>query len=292
MNFILLQGCGKTLEALSVLMHYRRFLPALILCPPNLMAQWQGEILDHCSEVAQQAEVCLVRNNKDKIYGKICIMPYTMLDRFINGGKLTSSRFGIVIADESHALKNKDSKRTTLALPLLKRASVALCLTGTPAVNRPVELFTQLNSLRPDIFDSYQAFTDRYCDPKKSRFGSGMDVNGSSNEAELKAVLEGLVMIRRLKSEVINNLPEKRREVRKVQPDSIYLQQMKDIRSEMDTLQRAAKDPANSTEAAEILNMQSRTLMNRYCRLTGMSKIKRVTEEIEKLVQEARANRL
>ena len=284
-------GCGKTIEALAVLLHYRRHLPALIMCPPNLIAQWQAEVLDRCGDVLSQEDVCVVRNPKDKIYGKISIISYTMLENFVSRGALNTSRFGIVIADESHSLKTKDAKRTTLALPLLKRAKVSLCLTGTPAVNRPVELFTQLNAIRPDVFDSYETFTQRYCDPKKARFHSGMDVTGASNEAELKSVLDGLVMIRRLKSEVIRDLPGKSREVRRVQPDAQYLSQLKELKAEMEAVKKAANDPSNSTEAAEMLNQQARTLMNRLCRVTGMSKIQQVTTEIERLVKDARDSR-
>jgi SNF2 family DNA or RNA helicase len=213
-------------------------------------------------------------------------MPYSLLDRFVNTFS-EDRRFGIVIADESHNLKSKEAKRTCLALPLLKNAQVALCLTGTPAVNRPVELYTQLHGLLPEVFRDYEAFTNRYCDPKKGRFGPKMDVSGSSNEAELKNLLEGMVMIRRLKSDVISNLPTKSREVRRVKPDAEYLSPLHALQEEMRINKAAIYSSKTSSDSSEFLNHQSRLLLTKLCGITGMSKINKVVIELEKLIEEA-----
>ena len=55
--------------------------------------------------------------------------------------------FGMVICDESHALKNPASKRTQFFRALLGRGTAkrVLFLTGTPALSRPIELFTQVS---------------------------------------------------------------------------------------------------------------------------------------------------
>ena len=217
-------------------------------------------------------------------------MPYSLLDRFVNTFS-EERRFGIVIADESHNLKSKDAKRTCLALPLLKNAKVALCLTGTPAVNRPVELYTQLHGLLPEVFRDYEGFTNRYCDPKKPKFGPKMDVSGSSNEAELKNILEGMVMIRRLKSEVISNLPTKSREVRRVRPDPEYLPQLTALQDEMKGNKAAIYSSSKSSETNAFLNNQSRLLLTKLCGITGMSKISKVVMELELLIEEAREAR-
>lgn len=217
-------------------------------------------------------------------------MPYSLLDRFVNTFS-EERRFGIVIADESHNLKSKDAKRTCLALPLLKNAKVALCLTGTPAVNRPVELYTQLHGLLPEVFRDYEGFTNRYCDPKKPKFGPKMDVSGSSNEAELKNILEGMVMIRRLKSEVISNLPTKSREVRRVRPDPEYLPQLTALQDEMKGNKAAIYSSTKSSETNEFLNHQSRLMLTKLCGITGMSKISKVVKELELLIEEAREAR-
>eukprot|EP01033_Poteriospumella_lacustris_P023068 gene23068-17457_t len=43
-------GCGKTIQAISILQHYRNKWPALLIVPPNLMDQWKGEILRFCAD--------------------------------------------------------------------------------------------------------------------------------------------------------------------------------------------------------------------------------------------------
>ena len=52
--------------------------------------------------------------------------------------------FGIVICDESHALKTHSAKRTQFIWPLVQKAKHAILITGTPALSRPIELFPQV----------------------------------------------------------------------------------------------------------------------------------------------------
>jgi SWI/SNF-related matrix-associated actin-dependent regulator 1 of chromatin subfamily A len=205
-------GCGKTVQAIAVMEHYQKHWPALVLMPPGLMSQWKGELLRFCEGLLKENDICVVRKASDKAQGKVCLVSYTILQSLVESGKLRPEQFGIVICDESHNLKNREAKRTNLAVPFLKKATVALCLSGTPATNRPVELYTQLNALLPKVFNDYDAFVRRYCDAKQSNFNKGLDVRGCSNAPELKLILEGLVMIRRLKSDVASELPDKQRE--------------------------------------------------------------------------------
>jgi SWI/SNF-related matrix-associated actin-dependent regulator 1 of chromatin subfamily A len=217
-------GVGKTVQAIALLQHYRKHWPALILVPSSLMQQWNDELLLYSGDILQQKDICQVKKGSDKVGGKVCLVPYNLMDKLSNKESLSHSQFGIVIADESHNLKNKDAQRTAVCLPYLKNAVVAICLTGTPALNRPVELYTQLNGILPEVFNDYDAFTKRYCDAKPSNFGkNAIDVKGSSNEAELKLLLEGAVMIRRLKDVVLKDrLPSKQREVRYCNIDPLY----------------------------------------------------------------------
>jgi hypothetical protein len=56
---------------------------------------------------------------------------------------LLHKQYKVVICDESHFLKDSKAQRTKAVIPLLKNATRALCLTGTPALSRPVEIFSQ-----------------------------------------------------------------------------------------------------------------------------------------------------
>ena len=53
--------------------------------------------------------------------------------------------FGVIICDESHALKSHSAKRTQFMWPVVQHASRAILITGTPALSRPIELFPQVS---------------------------------------------------------------------------------------------------------------------------------------------------
>nr|CAB3455083.1 unnamed protein product [Digitaria exilis] len=113
----------------------------------------------------------------------------------------------IVIADESHFMKNCQAKRTIASLPVLQKAQYAVLLSGTPALSRPIELFTQLQALYPAVYKNVNEYGNRYC--KGGFFGL---YQGASNREELHNLMKATVMIRRLKKDVLTQLPVKRRQ--------------------------------------------------------------------------------
>ena len=119
-------------------------------------------------------------------------------------------KFQIVIADEAHYLKSRESKRSKSLVPILTKIKRVLLLTGTPMLGKPNEIFNLIKILRPDIFIKFLDFGVRYCDPKEGPYG--IDWGGNSNNRELHLLLEKALMIRRLKSEVLMELPAKRRQ--------------------------------------------------------------------------------
>lgn len=58
----------------------------------------------------------------------------------------TAARFGVVICDESHQLKNKDTQRTKAVSNVVRGAAVAVLLTGTPLLSRPIEVWSQVST--------------------------------------------------------------------------------------------------------------------------------------------------
>ena len=166
------------------------------------------------------------RNEKYKNKGQqqlrcpiqIVIVTYSLLqNRYQIANTLRDCEFECIIADESHNLKQSSSQRCQLALPLLQGSKRCLLLSGTPALNRPVELWPQLSALDPKgkMFGegkrmSYTEYTKRYCNAKRTRFG--WDVKGVSNAGELHKCLK-TVMVRRLKSDVLQDLPPKQRSI-------------------------------------------------------------------------------
>ncbi|KRH91854.1 SNF2/rad54 helicase family protein, partial [Pseudoloma neurophilia] len=119
-------------------------------------------------------------------------------------------KINMVICDEAHYLKTRDSKRSRKIIPFLKKMNRVLLVTGTPALSRPLELYNLI-----DILITYKQsdFLNRYCLNNTSN-NFKRDFNkykGCSNVEELKMLLSTM-MIRRTKELLMKDLPPKSRE--------------------------------------------------------------------------------
>lgn len=201
--------------------------------------------------------------------------------------------FQSVIADEAHYFKNWQSKRSQTLLPLLTRARRVILISGTPVLNRPSEIYNLVKTLRPDIIRSFLEYAWRYCEPKEKSYG--MDYNsGSANTRELNFILSQSVMIRRLKKDVLAQLPPKRRQIIEIEPDDKLLRQVK--RSLGDFLEDLERNPYRKNSFLTSLNQDhyqdeedleesaDQTFSTAY-RLTGMSKLPGIADFLDTLMQ-------
>lgn len=119
--------------------------------------------------------------------------------------ELKEQHFQCIIADEAHYLKSRDSKRSVNLIPILQGSKRVLLLSGTPILNRPVEIFNVMKIIRPDVTPSFREFAGRYCDPKVSDYRPNvMDYSGATCTQELHHLLQEAYMIRRLKKDVLD----------------------------------------------------------------------------------------
>ena len=190
-------GLGKTLQAIAVFKYYNP-KTLLVICPAYLRYTWKHEIIKWLD-----VEPTVINTGKDKMEGDIVIVSYSLACK-------QSQKFDMVICDESHYLKSTKTKRTKTLTPMLKKQQYLLLLTGTPALNRPCELYPQCHLLRPDLFKNWKAFTKRYCDGKMSPLGY-YDYSGASKKFELNWLIQKTIMVRRLKRDVLTQLPKKHR---------------------------------------------------------------------------------
>jgi SWI/SNF-related matrix-associated actin-dependent regulator 1 of chromatin subfamily A len=118
--------------------------------------------------------------------------------------------FKSVIMDESHYIRNRKSMRTRAVIYLSKGLKYRFALSGTPMINKPVELITQLRAIdKLDAFGGFWTFAKRYCNAEEKGFG--WDFSGMSNLKELHDKLNENCFIRRKKTDVLDELPEKQR---------------------------------------------------------------------------------
>jgi SWI/SNF-related matrix-associated actin-dependent regulator of chromatin subfamily A-like protein 1 len=204
-------GLGKTVQAIALASCYRGEWPLLVICPSSVRHQWVNELERWVQQpgITRALDVQVVGSGREVLRGgqRIVIISYDLL--VAQAERLAQRGFGVVICDESHYLKSADAQRTKAALPLLRQIPRALLLTGTPALSRPMELYPQLVALGAPVLRSRKRYGLRYCDAFSSPYG--WDYSGSANLRELHLVLENTVMVRRMKADVLRDLPQKRR---------------------------------------------------------------------------------
>jgi SWI/SNF-related matrix-associated actin-dependent regulator 1 of chromatin subfamily A len=210
------QGLGKTIQALIWLAVHRKVRPAVIVVPQSVKLNWRRE-----------AKKWLPRKLRNRVYilnGRkpvalpetgIFVINYDIVKFWL--AQLRAINPQVVICDESQYLKNPNAQRTRAVLGTARSKKSSLCenvanrifLSGTPAENRPSELWPVLHNLRPDAFPRFVDFAHRYCAAYEGKWG--LNVSGASNIAELAGKLRKTCMIRRLKADVLPDLPPKRR---------------------------------------------------------------------------------
>ncbi|XP_072253268.1 SWI/SNF-related matrix-associated actin-dependent regulator of chromatin subfamily A-like protein 1 isoform X1 [Leuresthes tenuis] len=210
-------GLGKTVQAICIAAYYRKEWPLLVVAPSSVRFTW-AEAFGRWLPSLPPDSVNVVVKAKDNLRsGLVNIISYDLLNRMDK--QHPGNPFKVLIMDESHFLKNMKTARCKAALPLLKAAKRVILLSGTPAMSRPCELYTQILAVKPTLFPRFHEFAMRYCDARESTWG--WDYSGSSNLGELRLLLEECLMLRRLKSEVLSQLPSKQRKVVTVTIDGI-----------------------------------------------------------------------
>ncbi|XP_032859804.2 SWI/SNF-related matrix-associated actin-dependent regulator of chromatin subfamily A-like protein 1 isoform X2 [Tyto alba] len=209
-------GLGKTIQAICIAAYYRKEWPLLVVTPSSMRFTW-AEAFHRWLPSLSPGSTNVIVSGKDNLTASLInIVSFDLLSKM---DKKHKSTFQVVIIDESHFLKNIKTARCQAAMPLLKAARRVILLSGTPAMSRPSELYTQIAAVQPAFFPQFHSFGLRYCDARKMPWG--WDYSGSSNLTELKILLEEVIMIRRLKSDVLSQLPAKQRKMVVVAPEAI-----------------------------------------------------------------------
>uniref|UniRef100_A0A8B9RQD7 SWI/SNF-related matrix-associated actin-dependent regulator of chromatin subfamily A-like protein 1 n=1 Tax=Accipiter nisus TaxID=211598 RepID=A0A8B9RQD7_9AVES len=209
-------GLGKTIQAICIAAYYRKEWPLLVVTPSSVRFTWAEAFHRWLPSLSPGSTNVIVTGKDNLTASLINIISFDLLSKMDKQLKCT---FKVVIIDESHFLKNIKTARCRAAMPLLKAARRVILLSGTPAMSRPAELYTQIMAVQPAFFSQFHSFGLRYCDARKMPWG--WDYSGSSNLNELKILLEESIMIRRLKSDVLSQLPAKQRKMVVVAPEGI-----------------------------------------------------------------------
>ncbi|XP_060119233.1 SWI/SNF-related matrix-associated actin-dependent regulator of chromatin subfamily A-like protein 1 [Heteronotia binoei] len=265
-------GLGKTIQAICIAAYYRKEWPLLVIAPSSVRFTWAEAFCRWLPSLSPDS-ISVIATSKDCLLARLInVVSFDLLSKM---EKRLRATVRVVIVDESHFLKNVKTARCQAALPLLKAAKRVILLSGTPAMSRPAELYTQVAAVRPSFFPQFQAFALRYCDAKKRPWG--WDYSGSSNLGELKLLLEESIMIRRLKSEVLSQLPAKQRRVVLVAPEGMNSRTKAELAAAVKQMTRGYKTKQEEKEALIL-----------FYNRTAEAKIRSIIEYILDLLESGR----
>lgn len=202
-------GLGKTLQVISLLLSEQQDYNSgekerrrsLVVCPASLVYNWQKEIERFAPELVTATVTGLALERQRLITGSkegdILITSYDLLKRDADIYK--EMVFAIQVIDEAQYIKNPG----TQAAKGVKKITAAfkLALTGTPIENRLSELWSIFDYLMPGFLYSYQRFREEIETP--------IAVNQDENKMERLQRMIRPFILRRLKRDVLTDLPEK-----------------------------------------------------------------------------------
>ena len=254
------QGLGKTIEAIGVINADPTIKSVLIVCPAGIKLNWRRELqrwLTRPMSIGLATSEGLPQTN-------VVIVNYDILLRLAPA--IRARTWALVCLDEVHYAKNKAAQRTQALFgrwdqktrsweiePLRPLRWIAM--TGTPILNRPKELWTMVHAFdRQGLGRDWRAFHQRYCAGHQDRYGWNID--GASHLDELNTKLRSSFMVRRLKRDVLPELPPKVRQVIVLEPSAKALALIKREAAllarvtEAKTLVGAASDDEAAYQAA------------------------------------------
>ena len=306
-------GLGKTIQAIG-LMNRLDLGRVLVICPAGLKLNWKRELEKWSVE---DRDIHLIYgksewpvsveddpNRKSNFLfdgaGKdgclspkgVVIINYDILGKFLRPLRRVS--WDLMVADEAQYIKNDKAKRTkylvggristkfsggstvTKTIKPIK-ADYRVLLTGTPIMNKPIELWTMLHYLDPKEWSNWRAFVTRYC--RGYYDGSRWLADGASNLPELQDRLRSKLMIRRMKKDVLKELPDKIRSI--VVLDANTLEEKNALKKEKSTLSELV-GMTKMAELAAIAKVRHETALAKVP--TVVDNLKLVLESIGKVV--------
>ena len=260
-NFLLgdEMGLGKSVQIASYLF-YKQAFPALIICPASLKLNWEREIglwaKKKClvlegltpypiQELLNEFPVVIINydilGRKDKKgikeeservrEAKKRNLPYKKKKTGIKGwvALLKEINFKNIIVDECQFIGEEETARTQSVIGIVKskinRNARFIPLSGTPYTSAAEQFFTALHLIDPAHFDNRWKYKFRFCDPVHN--GYGWVFKGLSNGEQLHNLVSK-IMLRRLKKDVAEDLPEKIKSIVPMKLDKKYLQSYKE----------------------------------------------------------------
>lgn len=190
-------GLGKTLQSIAVILSLAHQGPSLVVAPTSVCMNWETEVRRFAPTLTFHM---FSEANRDEIIptlGKfdLLVTSYTLLQQEIE--LLAQVKWQSIVLDEAQAIKNAATKRSKAAMRLDGR--FRLITTGTPIENHLGELWNLFSFINPGLLGTYKQFNRRFGIPIEKH-----------HDREARRTLKKLIrpfMLRRIKSQVLEELP-------------------------------------------------------------------------------------
>eukprot|EP01122_Echinamoeba_exundans_P009930 TRINITY_DN357_c1_g1_i1.p1 TRINITY_DN357_c1_g1~~TRINITY_DN357_c1_g1_i1.p1 ORF type:complete len:1327 (-),score=458.36 TRINITY_DN357_c1_g1_i1:56-4036(-) len=262
-------GLGKTIQTIALLAYLKEVKkvegPFLVVAPLSTISNWANEFNKWCPALKTVVYKGSPQARK-AIHSKMTSSGFnaclTTFD-FILKDKSQLSRFKwrYIIVDEGHRMKNHNSKLTQ-ALQKHYQSTHRLVLTGTPLQNSLPELWSLLNFLLPNIFNSSDSFETWFNQPF-AQTGEKVEMNEEESLLVIKRLHKVLrpFLLRRLKTQVEAQLPDKTEKVLKCDMSAMQKAMYKSL-SETGSLQVTSGDGKVSSKSMMNIMVQLRKICN------------------------------
>lgn len=222
-------GLGKTVQAIGVINCDTTIQRVLLVTKASLKNNWRREAARWLTR-PMRIGIATGSNFPDR---QIVVINYDLLWRYRIA--IRGIQWDLVVLDECQTICNPDTQRARAIIgyrpskksgeqelvPIMARRRLAL--SGTPFENRVSDLWPILFFLDPEAWRSKWGFYKRYCGARQTQFAKWnpekcekevktvWDTSGASNLEELNIMLRSRYMVRRLKKDVLSELPAKTR---------------------------------------------------------------------------------
>lgn len=246
-------GLGKTIQTITLILKLACKGSTLIVAPTSVCPNWEREIFKFAPSLIVK-RLKESENRKEMIdsmkVGEILIVSYGLFS--IEADLLSNKEWELAIFDEAQALKNSSTQRAKTATQI--NAKMRIALTGTPIENNLDDLWSIFNIINPGLLGTKKEFHSRFA-----------DISSNKNTNRMLKLLISPFILRRLKGDVLDDLPPRTEQVISVEPSNYEKELYETLR--LSTIEDLEKNklPLNKNGQRRLQILSALTKLRQFC---------------------------
>ncbi len=218
-------GLGKTIQTIALLLERAKKGPSLVVAPTSVCFNWMEELHQFAPtltvyDLRTQAREALIKKAGSF---DVVICSYGLLQH--NDELLADKPWETIVLDEAQAIKNANTQRWKTVMRLKGKSRIAL--SGTPIENHLGELWSIFSFINPGLLGTIKSFQTKYSTP--------IEANQAPDKIHALRSLVQPYILRRLKSDVLTELPPKTEQ-------TIHVEQSEEEATFYEALRRTAEE--------------------------------------------------